>query len=199
MSKICKFIMILLSVIVITGCVSEPKVEIKEKVYTQVGMWYLNKSVTIIDTSNVLSDDDTITIDKKIPSVNYSRDVFIPVNTAVTIIDNHNIGIIFEHEEKSIVLFNKKAYTGLNQDNLLKRMFSPTPVDLSSFTDVEQILIKQGAVELNMSKEALILSRGYPPIHRTPSLKGNTWRYWEARFNSRNYIFKDNKLIKLQN
>ena len=199
MSKVYKLILILLSTIIMTGCVSEPKVKIEEKVYTQVGMWYLNKSREVFISGDVLSDGDSITAIGSIPAVNYSRDVFIPVNTLVTIVDNSTYDTItFKLQNKIIALVNKKAYTGLSTADFVKKMFTPTPVDLSGFTESEQKFIAKGEVELYMSKEAVIVSRGYPPIHRTPNLEDNTWRYWEARFNSRNYIFDDNKLIRLQ-
>ena len=75
-------------------------------------------------------------------------------------------------------------------------MFGALPVDLSNFSDGERELIHEGKVELGMSKEAVILSRGYPPKHRTMSLNSDTWRYWKNRFDSRNFIFKNNLLVE---
>ena len=143
--------------------------------------------------------DDCMNIGNTIPSVNYSRNYFIPVNTRVTIIDDGTDNVIvFKYNKKSFAIDDRKrGYTGLSEYELRKRMFSATQVDLSKFTDKERYHIKKGQVYLNMSKEAILLSRGYPPIHRTPSLDSNIWRYWEGRFNSRNYIFKDTVLVQI--
>jgi hypothetical protein len=32
-----------------------------------------------------------------------------------------------------------------------------------------------------MTKQGVVIAMGYPPMHRTPSLAKNTWRYWGAR------------------
>jgi len=190
----------IITLIFMSGCVKEPKVEkLPKKVYTQVGMWYLKKNATICTHKDILKDEgEYINVDRTIPSVNYSRFEFIPVNTMVTIIDEiTDNAIVFEYEGKKAVLFNKKGYTGLSENGLRQRMFSEIPVDLTKFTDNERRNIKQGEVALKMSKEAIILSRGYPPIHRTSNLDKNVWRYWEGRFNSRNYIFEKNILIRI--
>ena len=200
MKKLILTLVSMVTLLVMSGCVEEPKVEkLPKKVYTQVGMWYLDKHATICKDKDVMQDEcNEIYAERTIPSVNYSRFNFIPVNAMVTIIDENTDGIIvFEYEGKIAAISNRKGYTGLSENGLRKRMFAETPVDLSSFTDIERTSIMKGSVELNMSKEAIILSRGYPPVHRTPSLDGNVWRYWEGRFNSRNYVFKDNLLIRI--
>ena len=116
----------------------------------------------------------------------------------VTIIDEvTDNAILFEYDGENAVLFNKKGYTGLSENELRARMFAETPVNLDDFTENERMNIKKGKVELKMSKEAIILSRGYPPKHRTPNLKKDIWRYWEGRFNSTNLIFENNILIRM--
>ena len=42
-----------------------------------------------------------------------------------------------------------------------------------------------------MSKEGVILAIGYPPVHKTVSLEGKTWKYWTNRFNTFDVIFDD--------
>jgi hypothetical protein len=45
-----------------------------------------------------------------------------------------------------------------------------------------------------MTKQDVIASVGYPPAHKTPSLDGNEWRYWENRFGTILVTFKDGKV-----
>ena len=191
-----------LTFLLMTGCVSTPKVqESNVKTYTQVGMWYLNKGDNVNingSKTDVLSTNKKlIYADKTIPAVNYSRDVFIPVNSIVTLMDEKNEDVVLlQYDGKIISLENRKSYTGLSEDGLINRMFGATPVDLSYFSDAERELIHSGKVKLGMSKESIILSRGYPPKHRTASLNSDVWRYWLNRFDSRNFIFKDNILVE---
>ncbi len=42
--------------------------------------------------------------------------------------------------------------------------------------------VKAGKLVVGMSKAAVIMARGYPPEHRTPSTEVNNWLYWENRF-----------------
>jgi hypothetical protein len=56
-------------------------------------------------------------------------------------------------------------------------------------TDQEKKAIKEGRLVVGMSKPAVIMSRGYPPEHRTPSLDVSPWVYWEARFRTKAVYF----------
>jgi len=51
-----------------------------------------------------------------------------------------------------------------------------------------------------MSREAVIISYGYPPAHQTPSLESNKWKYWKSRgTNFFVYFDKDGKVSKIGN
>jgi hypothetical protein len=41
--------------------------------------------------------------------------------------------------------------------------------------------IEDGKPYLGMSKEGITIAMGYPPMHKTPSLQDNVWRYWRGR------------------
>ena len=51
-------------------------------------------------------------------------------------------------------------------------------------TQEEIDLIRSGVLDVGMSKPAVLLSWGYPPIHKTPTLEQQTWTYWTSRFNT---------------
>jgi hypothetical protein len=52
--------------------------------------------------------------------------------------------------------------------------------------------INKGVLVLGMSKPAVIVAYGYPPEHKTTSLKNNTWYYWTNRFRSKAINFDKN-------
>jgi hypothetical protein len=194
--QIPKILLITVTIIILSGCTKQPTEKLPTKVYTQVGMWYIDKQTKVCSYKDIIADCKYI--GNTIFAVNYSRHHFIPINTAVTIIDEGTDDVIaFKYNGINYAIKNKKGYTGLSERGLRKRMFSATKVDLSKFTSKERAYIKEGQIGLDMSKEAVLLSRGYPPIHRTPNLKSNIWRYWEGRFNSRNYIFENNILVQI--
>lgn len=145
-------------------------------VYTQVGMW--SEKGHIIAT-------------------NYKRGFHLPVNSRVTIIKVTPRVIRFTYGGQQIDLKNVKRYTKVDISRLMERTFSSTKVDLSRFSESEQKAISRGKITVGMSKDAVIVSRGYPPAHRTPLLDLNSWRYWQNRFNTNIYEFIDGKVSEI--
>jgi len=67
-----------------------------------------------------------------------------------------------------------------------------------SISGDELDLIKQGKIALGMSKWAVLRSYGYPPGHRTPSWKADTWIYWVSRRATRKVHFTDERVSKIE-
>lgn len=44
--------------------------------------------------------------------------------------------------------------------------------------------VKLGKIMAGMTKEQVIVSLGYPPVHQTPSLDSPQWKYWLTRVGS---------------
>lgn len=51
-------------------------------------------------------------------------------------------------------------------------------IKVASYSPSVQQAIKEGRVEQGMTKDQVIVSLGYPPTHRTPSLDAWEWTYW---------------------
>jgi hypothetical protein len=170
-----------IAMVIIQGCYKAPAAQQafadkKTILFTQVGMW--------TEKGHILA-------------TNYSRVTFIPVNSSVTISEITSNEIFFNYLDRLIYLKNVEKYTRINISELMNRTFAPEKVDLSKFSQTEKEAISHGKVILGMSKEAVIISRGYPPAHATFSLKSNSWRYWQNRFNTIIYQFIDNKVSKI--
>ena len=183
MKKIVSIAVIFLTAFFVLGCgpatlTPQEKAFIgnQKTVYTQVGMWAY-KGVKVYGT-------------------NYSKGLLIPVNSPVTISSVDSSNIKFTYKGQDIVLENTK-YTRVDINKLLDRTFAVTKVDLSKFSKATRESILRGEVKIGMSKDAVILARGYPPAHKTPSLKDNNWRYWVNRFNTTLYHFKNDKVISI--
>jgi len=160
-----------------TGCGSnEPTPQMKGKIYTQTNLW--------VEKNKHLS-------------TNYQRGQLIPVNTEVKVLDYSSKVIRVEvvSTKQIIQIINIAKFTKLDTQGLFKRNFSKSKVDLSKYTQSERDAISQGLVVSGMSKNAVILSRGFPPAHVTRSLNSNQWKYWQNRFVTRNIMFKDNKVV----
>ncbi|MCP3941732.1 MAG: hypothetical protein GY710_09665 [Desulfobacteraceae bacterium] len=184
MKKTIIYAIALITAFTIFGCVSsklspETQAIVNNKgiVYTQICMWTENSHII---------------------ATNYATGELIAINSPVTIEDITSKTITFNWEGESIVLKNVKKYTKLNIDGLFRRTFKNTKVDLSRFNKNITNNIKKGIVKTEMSKDEVILARGYPPAHRTASLEKNNWRYWSNRFHQSIYTFKNDLLTKIK-
>lgn len=65
------------------------------------------------------------------------------------------------------------------QQYIDKILVSEDPkVKLSSYSQSAQQAIKDGRVEVGMTRDQVIMAIGYPPTHRTASLSASEWTYW---------------------
>jgi hypothetical protein len=51
-------------------------------------------------------------------------------------------------------------------------------IKAATYSPSVQQAIKEGRVEQGMTRDQVIMSLGYPPAHRTPSLDAFEWTYW---------------------
>jgi len=144
--------------------------------YTQVGMW--------TEKGNVIA-------------TNYKRGEHIPVNSVVQITDVDAATITFNYAGRSIKLKNIDKFTKVDVTALMTRTFALKQVNLTQFSTLETIAIEQGDVVVGMTKDAVITSRGFPPAHRTASLKLDSWRFWQNRFGTIVYEFEQGKVSKI--
>ncbi len=145
-------------------------------VYTQVSMW---------------------TEKNRVIGTNYARGLHIPVNTKVKIVKMNSKVIVFEHLGVNISYLIYSKYTKVDLDGMYNRLFSTKAVDLSKYSAAVKENIKIGEVVVGMSKDEVLLARGYPPFHKTASVKADLWKYWDNRFKTSIITFKDNRVISI--
>lgn len=150
----------------------------KATVYTRINMhYYIARGDNIVDTTN------------------YQLGMLIPVNSQVVMQDISRGKLTFLYKGQVIVLKNTKKYSGLDMSGVVSRYFSKKKVDLSKFTAVERRAIREGTVVKGMRKNAVLVSLGYPPKHRTPDLKMDRWTYWKNRWSTFVVFFKNDKVM----
>jgi hypothetical protein len=157
----------------------------------------------------------------QIESTNYHRGAIIPVGTKVKITEVFDgtsgdfttlnpqmleLFIRFDDDRgKSykIIFRPRHASKGMTVWDFFRQYFSENdPMreggPFSSLTPDEQKDVKLGEIAIGMSKEAVMMAYGYPPGHKTPSLKSDKWVYWENRFKTKAVYFSDDKVVKIQ-
>ena len=131
---------------------------------------------------------------KQLTWVNYKVDTLIPVNTEVLVKTSRWAGasIIIKATGQKLEFKNRERHSGLTDEAWAAKHFGSHKVDLSQFAKLEREAINLAQVEIGMSKKAVIVARGYPPAHRTPSLEAPEWLYWQNRWNKKAVRFDSN-------
>jgi len=184
MKKLISVVVALLATFIMAGCGSvelspqqQALISNKTTVYTQVNMW---------EEKN------------RIYGTNYAKGAMIPVNSPVTIVDVTSKAIVFNYKGAEYTYLTFSKHTKATSQQLLARLFSTKKVNLGRFTKEERENIKNGVVAIGMSKDAVLIARGYPPFHVTTSLKDDKWTYWRHRFARAFVFFKNGKVSSIQ-
>lgn len=134
--------------------------------------------------------------------INYKTGMIIPAGTEVKEVEiihrnslrSPQITFVTMHDNRRFhVNFRKNFHPGKTIRDYLNMMFTE-----KNFTELVQRLnehevsaIKKGIIVLGMSKRAVVTSFGYPPEHKTPSVRDNVWMYWMNRFRSKDFYFDE--------
>lgn len=151
------------------------------QVYTQLSMW---------------ADGD------KHLTTNYSVGIHVPVNTQVNIVDTSAEEIVIEIpdlDNRTVTIINAAQHTQEDIQGIYNRYFGDQPVSLNRFDSSTREAIRAGEMREGMSKEAVLLARGYPPAHRTASTEQDEWMYWRNRFNRVAVRFENDRVNEIQN
>ncbi len=153
--------------------------------YTKANIWYENP--------------------EKIYSTNYHRGAILAVGTKVTMKGVSAKEITFSNENglDFRIVYIKKHSPGITVQDHFKRYFSEkTPMayggPFRKFSKSEQESIRKGEISEGMSKDAVLMSYGYPPPIKTPNLKSDRWVFMENRFMTRAVLFRDNKVTSVR-
>jgi len=126
--------------------------------------------------------------------VNFEVGTFIPVNSKVKVIQLFGKNITFKiiKSGKLVKLRNRPKHSGMDGKAWGIKHLNEKPLDLNQFSKAERNAIRDGIIQAGMSKEAVIISRGYPPAHKNPTLEAPQWLYWSNRSNKKVVSFDEN-------
>lgn len=154
-------------------------VQLQKTYYSQVGMYY--------EKGRHLT-------------TNYSVGIFMPVNTAVTLVEFGRKNFIVSDQKtgEKIDIINAPKHTNWTLVETFDKLFGPEKISLLKFNAAERSQIENGTLSEGMSKAAVIASRGYPPSHETPSLKRDQWKYWKNRWDTIIVKFKNDRVVNIK-
>jgi hypothetical protein len=129
-------------------------------------------------------------------SVNYWRGSLLPINTKVQLVKLGKGDFTIKRLDtgEQIKIENEEKYTQRNTNQLAKEMLSEQPTNIDLYGKDMADAIRSGTPRLGMTKTQVLLARGYPPAHETPSLDQPNWKYWSSRFITQTFAFDGNIL-----
>lgn len=136
---------------------------------------------------------------EKLYSINYKKGRLVPAGTRVdqvSVKSGRRGRISFRHidyDTTYTILLQAKFHPKLTIDDIRERLLTDQPISvrMANMSDVDKEGIEKGVVLPGMSKDAVLISFGYPPEHRTASTKMKDWYYWMHRFRSERVTFDE--------
>ena len=124
-------------------------------------------------------------------TTNYWVGTLVPINTQVTLVtlDEKNMELRLTGGE-TVEVKNVEKYSKRSLGTIAHNLLTPQPVPLEKLDPATASAIKSGTLMAGMNKEQVVMTRGYPPGHRTPSLDGETWMYWNTRSGTQSIVFE---------
>jgi len=162
------------------GCAETGKDIQKEEVfqgpplYTAYNIWKL-RNPWLMRCINYKYGNNFIPAGTKVRDPKISKDQNgRPVISFVTIHDEHRYNIYF----------TSRWHPGNTIEDYKNYMFTTKAFEelAAGVSEREIQAIKNGAIVDGMSKEAVLITYGRPPEHRTSSLQRNVWLYWQNKF-----------------
>ena len=125
---------------------------------------------------------------------NFEDGEFVPANTAVRIVSiAAPCGVLETEGGRRIELCNDALESGVALDALLARMLGRRPVDVDDSDFAEDIAA--GRLRLGMTREEVVLTRGWPSKRRTASLDAGVWEFAYNPWASRRIEFADGRVV----
>lgn len=129
--------------------------------------------------------------------------LIVPVNTLVTITTASGIrgkGILITTQDGKAIHFEFNSRNmGMQPEEYFSYITSPGITNISHLSSIDRKGIEDGKAYAGMTKEGVRIALGYPAVHKTPSLDGNSWTYWKNRFATTVVEFgNDGKVISIR-
>lgn len=131
---------------------------------------------------------------EKTATTNYARGELIPFNTKAELVSMDEKKFVISVNGRQLQIVNKKKFTQRGSRDIAAELLKEQPVSLAGVSKDLQTDMRNGILRLGMSKAQTIVTRGYPPRHKTPSLESNRWIYWSSRFVQLTLVFENGKL-----
>lgn len=126
-------------------------------------------------------------------TTNYGRGEFVPANSQVQVKTIKGKKMVLVYNGQDISIQNVAKHTKVDINEIADRLLSVTPVTIGGQYAKD---IRFGVMRLGMTKAEVIMTRGYPPAHKTPDTDYDLWVYWSSRFVQLSLAFENGRLVQ---
>lgn len=129
-------------------------------------------------------------------TTNYARGGTIPINTPVKLVSMSGSQLVLKclDSGQQVKVKNEEKFTKKSISEVASLMLSAEKTPLEKLPEDVAGAIRNGEMRKGMTKELVLMARGYPPAHETPSIDGDRWIYWSSRFVKQTIVFSDGRL-----
>ena len=129
-------------------------------------------------------------------TTNYGRGLVVPINTPVKLISMSGSKLTLKRLDsgQEIKVENEDKYTKKSISEIAALMLSPVKTPIEKLPEEVASAIRNGDMRKGMTRELVLMARGYPPAHETPSIDGDRWVYWSSRFVKQTVVFVNGRL-----
>ena len=129
-------------------------------------------------------------------TTNYARGPVVPINTPVKLLSMSGSKMTLKRLDtgQEIKVENVETHTKKSMPEIAALMLSAQKTPLEKLPEEVASAIRNGDMRKGMTREILLMARGYPPAHETPSIESDRWVYWSSRFVKQTVVFVNGRL-----
>lgn len=129
-------------------------------------------------------------------TTNYARGPIVPINTPVKLVSMAGSLLVLKRGDtgQEIKVKNEEKYSKKSIKEIASIMLAEERTPIELVPEPFASAVRNGEMRKGMSKELVLMARGYPPAHETPSIESDRWVYWSSRFVKQTIVFSDGRL-----
>lgn len=131
-------------------------------------------------------------------TTNYGRGILVPINTRVKFVslDGDTATLRRLDNGKDLKIENVEKFSQKSLQECLRLMLAAQETPIDRLVPSLSNAIRAGQMRKGMTKEQVLMARGYPPGHETPSVDADRWVYWSSKFIHQTIVFQNGRLAE---
>jgi hypothetical protein len=129
-------------------------------------------------------------------TTNYARGNVVPINTPVKLISMASSKMTLKRLDtgQEIKVENEDKFTKKSIPEIASILLAAEKTPIEKLPEEVASAVRKGDMRKGMTRELVLMTRGYPPAHETPSIAGDRWVYWSSRFVKQTIVFINGRL-----